>query len=140
MARLLLLFVACSVTVPVQAADPPPPLAERFLHEGRFADGETASLLALDANPKADETRFGLGVIQFVRAVENLGKAMYEYGAVSEKAKPSGRSSAYMPGIRSTASRSPPYTSANSAAHCALLVMSAKLPGTGRCSSRRNSV
>jgi hypothetical protein len=74
------------VAVPVRAADPPPPLAEKFLHEGRFADGETASLLALDTNPADDEARFGLGVIQFVRAVENLGKALYEYGAVSEKA------------------------------------------------------
>ena len=54
--------------------------------EGRFADGETASLLALDANPKDDETRFGLGMIQFARAVENLGKSLYEYGAVSKKA------------------------------------------------------
>jgi hypothetical protein len=74
------------VAVPVCAADPPPPLAEKFLHDGKFADGEAASLLALDANPNDDEARFGLGAIQFVRAVENLGKALYEYGAVSEKA------------------------------------------------------
>ena len=64
----------------------PPPLAEKFLHEGKFADGENASVLALDANPKDDEARFGLGAVQFVRAVENLGKALYEYGAVSERA------------------------------------------------------
>jgi len=68
------------------AADRPPPLAERFLHEGRFADGEAASLVALDANPRDDETRFGLGMIQFARAVENLGKSLFEYGAISEKA------------------------------------------------------
>jgi hypothetical protein len=74
------------MAVPVCAADPPPPLAEKFLHDGKFAEGEMASLLALDADPKDDEARFGLGVIQFVRAVENLGKALYEYGAVSEKA------------------------------------------------------
>lgn len=86
MIRLLVLFAVCSLTVSVYAADPPPPLAERFLHDGRFTVGETASLLALDANPKDAETRFGLGVIQFVHAVENLGKALYEYGVVSEKA------------------------------------------------------
>jgi hypothetical protein len=86
MTRLILLCVACTVAVPVCADEPPPPLAEKFLHAGRFADGETASLLALDANPGDDEARFGLGVIQFVRAVENLGRALYEYGAVSEKA------------------------------------------------------
>src|SRR5271157_5097759 len=80
MSRLFVLFVVCL------AAVPSPPLAEKFLHEGKFAAGETASLLALEANPKDDEARFGLGVIQFLRAVENLGKALYEYGAVSEKA------------------------------------------------------
>jgi hypothetical protein len=65
---------------------PPPSSAEKYLHKGKFADGERALQLVLDANPKNDEARFGLGVIQFMRAVENLGKAMYEYGAVSEKA------------------------------------------------------
>src|SRR5262245_34954615 len=87
MTRLLpVLFVACWVAVRVGATDPPPPRAERFLHNGKFAEGEAALLLALDASPKDDEARFGLGVIQFARAVENLGKALYEYGAVSENA------------------------------------------------------
>ena len=43
-------------------------------------------LLALDANPANDEARFGLGVMQFFRAVENLGRALHEYGTVSENA------------------------------------------------------
>src|SRR5262249_46764399 len=86
MTRFLTAVAVCIVAAPARAADPPAPLAERFLHDGKFADGETASLLALDANPKDDEARFGVGVIQFVRAVDNLGKALYEYGAVSEKA------------------------------------------------------
>ena len=86
MNRLSLLLIVCVAAAPVGAADPPPPLAEKFLHDGRFADGETASLLALDAAPADDEARFGLGVIQFARAVENLGRALHEYGAVSQKA------------------------------------------------------
>jgi hypothetical protein len=86
MTRLLILLSLWSVAIPVHAGGPPLSLAEKFLHDGRFADGETASLLALDANPKNDEARFGLGVIQFLRAVENLGKALHEYGAVSEMA------------------------------------------------------
>ena len=57
-----------------RAVDPPSSPAERFLHDGRFAEGESALLLALDANSANDEARFGLGVIQFVRAVENLGQ------------------------------------------------------------------
>ena len=73
MTRLLVLVAFCNMAVPVFAADPPPPLAEKFLHDGMFAEGETALLLALDSNPKNDEARFGLGVIQFLRAVENLG-------------------------------------------------------------------
>ena len=86
MNRLSLLLIACATAVSACAADPPPPPVEKFLHGGRFADGEAASLLALDAAPADDETRFGLGVIQFARAVENLGKALHEYGAVSQKA------------------------------------------------------
>ncbi len=86
MTRLVILFAVSSIAASACAASPPPPLAEKFLHDGKFAEGEMASLLALDANPRDDEARFGLGVIQFLRSVENLGKALYEYGAVSEKA------------------------------------------------------
>ena len=86
MSRLFVLITVCSAATSVRAADPPPSQAEQFLHDGRFAYGETALLLALDANPSDDEARFGLGVIQFVRAVENLGRALHEYGTVSEKA------------------------------------------------------
>lgn len=80
------IVVVCTAAGPACAADPPPPLAEKFLHDGKFADGETASLLALETNPKDDEIRFGLGMIQFVRAVEHLGEALHQYGAVSENA------------------------------------------------------
>lgn len=83
MSRLAIFFVASFLTTCVRADGSPPPLAEAYLHEGRFAEGETALLLALDANPADDEARFGLGVLQFMRAVENFGKALYEYGAVS---------------------------------------------------------
>ena len=86
MSRLFILIIVCSAAMSGRAADPPPSQAERFLHDGRFAEGETALLLALDANPSNDEARFGLGVMQFVRAVENLGRALHEYGTVSENA------------------------------------------------------
>lgn len=61
-----------------------PSLAESYLHQGKFAEGETAILLALDSKPDDDSARFGLGVIQFFRAVENLGQSLYEYGAITE--------------------------------------------------------
>eukprot|EP00913_Durusdinium_trenchii_P035259 g32989.t1 len=76
----------CFHIAPIEAAEPASSPAEKFLHEGRFAEGETALLLFLDKHPRHDEARFGLGAIQFVRAVDNLGKALYEYGAVSENA------------------------------------------------------
>jgi hypothetical protein len=85
MPRSLLAFTLVFATAPLFAADPPPPLVEKFLHDGKFADGETACLLAVEANPKDDEARFGLGVIQFLRAVENLGRALHEYGAEADK-------------------------------------------------------
>lgn len=58
-----------------------PPLAERFLHEGKLAEGETSLALALDADPDDDEARFGLGAIQVALAIENLGCALHKYGA-----------------------------------------------------------
>lgn len=86
MVRYVVLLVVCWAVGTSGAAEPSVPVAEKYLHEGRLAQGETASLLALDAEPKNDEVRFGLGVIQFTRAVENLGRGLFEYGAVSEKA------------------------------------------------------
>lgn len=59
-------------------------LAESYLHHGKFAEGETARLLALDSKPDDDSARFGLGVIQFLRAVEHLGQSLYEYGAITD--------------------------------------------------------
>lgn len=86
MFRRLFALAVVAVALPVFAADPPPTSpAEKYLHSGKLADGETALMLALDAKPADDEARFGLGVIQFVRAVENLGRALHEYGAVSDR-------------------------------------------------------
>ena len=59
--------------------------AESYLHDGTFIEGQTALRIALVDNPADDEARFGLGIIQFVLAVENLGEALYEYGVMSEK-------------------------------------------------------
>ena len=87
MTRLIVLIFVSLLTIPAIAQSATEvPLAEKFLHEGNFSEGESASLLALDKNASDDEVRFGLGVIQFMRAVENLGQSLYQYGAVSEKA------------------------------------------------------
>lgn len=83
MFRFLACIAVCLISIPTRAVDLPSSPVEQFLHEGRFAEGETELLLALDANPSDDEARFGLGVLQFVRAVQNLGQSLYDYGAIS---------------------------------------------------------
>ena len=86
-ARKLLITQIRWLPSPDRVADLPLPFVEQFLNDGQFANGETALLRALDANPTDEETRLGLGLLQFARALENLGKALYEYGAVSEKSR-----------------------------------------------------
>jgi hypothetical protein len=65
---------------------PPTPLAEQFLIDGRFAEGESTLQQSLIAIPEDDETRLGLGILQIAIAVENFGKKLYLYGAASENA------------------------------------------------------
>lgn len=86
MTRFVVFLLVSFVLVPTVGAFQSEPLVEKYLHAGKFVDGEQACLQVLDAKPADDEVRFGLGVIQFMRAIENLGQSMYEYGAVSEKA------------------------------------------------------
>ena len=90
MTRIFVLLLVSLLSIPAQGQpaknDAEAPLAEKFLHEGEFAKGESASLRALEENRDDDEVRFGLGVIQVMRAAEKLGQSLYEYGAVSEKA------------------------------------------------------
>lgn len=66
------------------AADAGAPLAERFLVEGRLAEGEAALAAVLEGTPGDAQARFGLGVIRFLRGVERLGQAFYRHGLRSE--------------------------------------------------------
>ena len=81
MTRFLVVLFASLIAIPVfgqkSGSEYEVPLSEKFLHQGKFAEGETASLLALDKDAADDETRFGLGVIQVMRAVEKLGQSLY---------------------------------------------------------------
>ncbi|MBN9119546.1 MAG: hypothetical protein J0I06_10375, partial [Planctomycetes bacterium] len=76
--------VLLGFTAPATAAERP--LVEKYLHAGELARGEQALTLALDKDPRDDRTRFALGMLQFVRAVERLGQALHQYGAQSENA------------------------------------------------------
>jgi hypothetical protein len=76
---LVLVVIACLTGLPFAAADAPPQ-AERYLVEGRLSEGETALIAALKANPNDPQTRFGLGTIEFLRAVERMMQSFYRFG------------------------------------------------------------
>jgi hypothetical protein len=59
-----------------------PPLAETFLLEGKLADGITSLENHLTTHGDDDQARFGLGVVQFMRAVERLGQSVHRYGGM----------------------------------------------------------
>jgi hypothetical protein len=86
MRTLVFCFALGFGTAPLRAAEPVRPLAEKYLHAGELARGEQALAVVLDARPKDDQLRFGLGVVQFARAIEHLGQSLYQYGAKSENA------------------------------------------------------
>jgi hypothetical protein len=81
LAILLVTFASTSAT-----ADPPPK-AEAFLTAGKLADGERALAEALKNAPDDDQVRFGLGVVQFVRAVEARMQGFYRHGLRDEVAE-----------------------------------------------------
>ncbi|MBI3468691.1 MAG: hypothetical protein HY000_37285 [Planctomycetes bacterium] len=56
------------------------PLAESYLLEGRLADGEKALTAQLAKDPRDDQARFGLGVVQFLQTFEHFGGSLFRYG------------------------------------------------------------
>lgn len=56
------------------------PAAEKYLLAGKLADGEKALNEVLAGNPKNAEARYGLGAIQFIRAVERLVQSFQRHG------------------------------------------------------------
>lgn len=66
------------------AAAQPAPLSE-YLSSGRLADGELALSARLETRTGDQQTRFSLGVVQFLRAVEGLAQAGYRYGVRAEQ-------------------------------------------------------
>jgi hypothetical protein len=56
------------------------PVAEPYLLSGDLAGGEKALDAILKAHPEDAQARFGLGTVQFVRAVERLVQSFYKHG------------------------------------------------------------
>ncbi|MCW5824663.1 MAG: hypothetical protein KIT34_17830 [Cyanobacteria bacterium TGS_CYA1] len=65
-----------SSTSAAQAA----PSAEEYLMSGKLAEGDRALSLYLGRGVKNDEARFGLGMLQFLQAIERLSQDLYKYG------------------------------------------------------------
>ncbi len=55
-------------------------LLEKYLQSGNLADGEASLTAELQRHPKDDQTRFGLGMLQFIKAIEGLAQDLHKYG------------------------------------------------------------
>src|SRR6266567_7771055 len=62
----------------------PAPRVEEFLLAGKLADAQKMLSDQLQANAGDEQSRFELGLVQFLRAVETLSQNLYRYGARSE--------------------------------------------------------
>ena len=78
MKRLLVGFLAVlACASPGLAA---PPLAAKYLYDGKLAEGEKALRRHLEAEPPDGQVLAGLGAIQFLRSFEQLGAGLYRHG------------------------------------------------------------
>jgi hypothetical protein len=96
----LLAAISTGASLSTSAAEP---LAEKYLLEGQLADGEAALTARLASQPADEQARFGLGAIQFLRAIEGLGQSLYEFGALG----PESRLGAQIPLVRLTVPKNP---------------------------------
>src|SRR5947207_3777285 len=76
----------CLMSLAAGRATADAPLAERYLLDGKLAEGAKALEGRLKEAPKDDQARFGLGVLQFLQTFEHLGGSLYKYGLRTEKA------------------------------------------------------
>lgn len=82
---LILPWIVCLLgTAPSLAADPPK--VEKYLLEGKLQEGESALAAALKEHPRDAQLRFGLGVVQFLRAVERMEQSFYRFGLQPDRA------------------------------------------------------
>jgi hypothetical protein len=73
-------LILCATAAIAKTAAAQEPLVEKYLIEGKLAEGEKALNEALTAKPTDSQARFGLGMIQFVRAVEHMAQTFHRYG------------------------------------------------------------
>ena len=85
--RRILLYGLAILTLALAAgrARPAAPLVEKYLLDGQLAEGVKALQDRLKEDPKDDQARFGLGVVQFLQTFEHLGGGLHRYGLRTEK-------------------------------------------------------
>jgi hypothetical protein len=81
------LVAALLIVLPVWASAAEPPLVEKFLTDGKLAEGQERLEAHLKTQPSDDQARFGLGGLQFLRGVENLGQSLYKFGALGAESR-----------------------------------------------------
>lgn len=83
LSAVLAVILGCGRLARAASADGPP-LAEPFLHGGGIAAGCEALAAHVARTPGDDQARFGLGVLQFIRAVERLGQSLHRHGGLAD--------------------------------------------------------
>jgi len=68
----------CSTSVFAEAASLG--ILEQHLQAGTLPAGEAALVASLKKSPQDAQARYGLGIIQFLRAVEGLGQRLHQHG------------------------------------------------------------
>ncbi len=71
------LLLACALATTSKSQSP---LVESYLLNGESAVGVTAVRAQLAKQPTDAQAQFGLGVVEFISAVETLGQSFYRYG------------------------------------------------------------
>ncbi|MCU0880980.1 MAG: hypothetical protein MUF06_24695 [Pirellulaceae bacterium] len=85
LAALLLPSIALLDVAWARAAEPP--RVEKYLTEGNLAEGHRELTAHLAAHPTDDEARLGLGMLEFLQSVENLGQSLHKYGALGPESR-----------------------------------------------------
>ncbi|MFN0196257.1 MAG: hypothetical protein ACKVT0_05900 [Planctomycetaceae bacterium] len=83
----VLIAVVMTSACHLQAADDTAPLVEEYLQKGDLAGGHEALTARLKSNPDDQQARFGLGMLQFLQAIEHLGQSHYKYGLLKERGR-----------------------------------------------------
>ena len=80
----LLYMISCLMGTSLLTLAAPPEI-DRYLTEGRLAEGAVAMQAAIDADPADGVSQFALGVTQFFQAIESLGQSQYRFGLLGNR-------------------------------------------------------